>query len=68
MLEKGYRMYIDSYTNQQFFVIANEKLAELEGLEVVDNWGAFDENSSVVRITTSWATTPEMVDYLLGLM
>ncbi|MBE6759020.1 MAG: aminotransferase class V-fold PLP-dependent enzyme, partial [Ruminococcaceae bacterium] len=68
MLEKGYRLYIDSYTNQQFFVIANEKLAELEGLAVVDNWGAFDENSSVVRITTSWATTPEMADYLLGLM
>ncbi len=68
MIEKGYRLYIDSYTNQQFFVIANEKLAQLEGLVVVDNWGAYDENSSVVRITTSWATTPEMVDYLLGLM
>ena len=68
MIGKGYRLYIDSYTNQQFFVIANEKLAQLEGLVVVDNWGAFDENSSVVRITTSWATTPQMVDYLLALM
>ena len=68
MVEKGYRLYLDSFTNQQFFVISNDKLAQLEGLVVVDNWGAFDENSSVVRITTSWATTQEMVDYLIALM
>jgi len=68
MIAKGYRQYMDSPTNQQFFVISDEKLAQLEGLVVVDNWGAFDESSSIVRITTSWATTDEMVDYLLGLM
>ena len=68
MTEKGYKLYIDSYTNQQFFVIPNEKLAALEGLAVLDNWGAYDENSSVVRIAASWATTEEMVDYLLALM
>ncbi len=68
MIAKGYRQYMDSPTNQQFFVISNEKLAQLEGLVVLDNWGAFDDNSSIVRITASWATTVEMVDYLLGLM
>jgi len=68
MIEKGYRVYLDSYTNQQFFVISDEKLAQLEGLVVLDNWGPFDNDSSVVRITTSWATTDEAVDYLLSLM
>ncbi len=68
LLEKNYKLYLDSYTNQQFFIIPNSKLAELEGKVVVDNWGAYDENSSVVRITTSWATKEEAVDYLLELM
>lgn len=68
LLDKGYRLYLDSYTNQQFFVIPNRKLEELDGLVVLDNWGAFDADSSIVRITASWATTEEAVDYLLSLM
>ncbi len=68
LLEKNYRLYLDSYTNQQFFIVPNSKLTELEGKAVVDNWGAYDENSSIVRITTSWATTEEAVDYLISLM
>ncbi len=28
--EKGYEFYIDSPTNQQFFIIDNKKLEELE--------------------------------------
>lgn len=27
---KGYRLYFDSPTNQQFFILSNEKIAELE--------------------------------------
>ncbi len=68
LLEKSYRLYLDSYTNQQFFIIPNSKLAELEGKAVLDNWGKYDENSSIVRIATSWATTEEAADYLIGLM
>ncbi len=68
LLEKNYRLYLDSYTNQQFFIIPDEKLESLEGKAILDNWGAYDENSSIVRITTSWATTEEAVDYLLELM
>lgn len=68
LLEKNYKLYLDSYTNQQFFIIPNEKLSELEGKAVLDNWGAYDGHSSIVRITTSWATTEEAADYLIGLM
>ncbi len=68
LLEKNYKLYLDSYTNQQFFIIPNEKLSELGSEAVLDNWGAYDEHSSIVRITTSWATTEEMADYLLERM
>lgn len=68
LLEKGYRLHLDSYTNQQFFIVPNDKLAQIEGKVVLDNWGAYDETSSVVRITTSWATSEEAVDYLISLM
>lgn len=29
-INKGYRLYFDSPTNQQFFILSNEKIAELE--------------------------------------
>ena len=29
-LEKGYQLYFDSPTNQQFFILSNEKISELE--------------------------------------
>ncbi len=67
-LEKGYRAYLDSYTNQQFFILENEKLKELLEKVVVDDWGPVDESHSLIRITTSWATTEEAVDYLISLI
>jgi len=67
-LNKGYKAYIDSYTNQQFFVLSNEKLGELLEKVVVDNWGPLDDEHSLIRITTGWATTEEAVDYLISLI
>ena len=67
--EKGYRVYIDSPTNQQFFVISEKKLASLLENIVVDDWGVIDaENNHVIRVTTSWATKDEAVDYLIDLL
>lgn len=67
-LEKGYKAYLDSYTNQQFFILENQKLKELLEKVVVDDWGPVDENYSLIRVTTSWATTEEAVDYLISLI
>ena len=67
-LEKGYKAYLDSYTNQQFFILKNEKLKELLEKVVVDDWGPVDENHSLIRVTTSWATTEDAVDYLISLI
>ncbi len=66
--EKGYRVYTDSYTNQQFFVIGKEKLAELSEHIAVDDWGEVEEGYHLIRVTTSWATTDEAVDYLISLL
>lgn len=65
-LEKGYEMYSDSYTNQQFFLISNEKLAELSETFAVDDWGPVDEKRRLIRITTSWATTEKMADAFIA--
>lgn len=66
--EKGYKTYFDSYTNQQFFVMSEEKYNELSEKVVIDNWGPMGEGEVLVRITTSWATEEAAVDYLLSLI
>ena len=67
-VNKGYRVYLDSYTNQQFFILPNEKLTALLEKVVVDNWGPYDKDHCLIRVTTSWATTEEAVDYLISLI
>ena len=68
LLKKGYRQYIDSYTNQQFFIIPKEIFAEVSDRVILDNWGEYDSDAYVCRITTSWATTEESVKYLLQIL
>lgn len=63
--EKGYRFYIDSITNQQFVIVDNEKLQEIEKNFGVNYEKRLDENHMVIRICTSWATKEENVDKLL---
>lgn len=56
---KGYKMFLETSTNQQFVLIENQKLKELEKNVGVSFWEKYDENQSVVRLATSWATTDE---------
>ena len=66
MVDKGYKLYIDSPTNQQFFVIGNDRLAQLQQHIGVDIIEAADQHHTVIRLCTSWATTTEQVDQLLA--
>ena len=64
--EKGYPIYLDSTTNQQFVVFEDSKVAELAkhvGFNFIEKVGA---SHSVVRFATSWATTDEQVDELIS--
>lgn len=56
---KGYRFFLDSPTNQQFIVLENEKLHELEKQVRFDFWEPVDDSHSAVRFATSWATTED---------
>lgn len=67
-LDKGYQLYFDSPTNQQFFVISNDKIKELEQKVKFAIWEKYDDNHRVVRFATSWATTEENVEELLKLI
>ncbi|MDD3164915.1 MAG: beta-eliminating lyase-related protein [Oscillospiraceae bacterium] len=68
LLEKGYRLAIDSPTNQQFVVMENDRLRRLDGQVTYGVWEKADENHTVIRFATSWATEPHAVDALLALL
>ena len=62
--DKGYKFFIDSPTNQQFVIIENSKLRELEKQVAVGFWEKYDEDHTVIRFATSWATTDADLDTL----
>lgn len=55
--EKGYSLYLDSPTNQQFVILENAKMEELKENVRFSVWEPYDENHTVVRFATCWATT-----------
>lgn len=57
--ERGLRMYIDSPTNQQFVVLPNEQMHQLEQQVQFTHWGPFDADHFICRFVTSWATKEE---------
>ncbi len=64
--EKGYSFYVDSPTNQQFIILENEKMNELKKNVSFNFWQALDDDHTVVRLATSWATKMEEVEKLLA--
>lgn len=56
---KGYRSFIDSPTNQQFFVLPNDVVDRLLPHASFEYWGPRGETESKVRFVTSWETTEE---------
>ena len=64
LLAKGYRLHIDSPTNQQFFVLPNREIDRLSQYATFELWGPRGKEEFVVRFVTSWATTDEQIDAL----
>ncbi|MGI6224308.1 MAG: threonine aldolase family protein [Prevotella sp.] len=64
LTEAGFKAYIDSPTNQQFVIIPTNKAHELMKKVAFEIWGPYNENESVCRFVTSWATTDEELDEL----
>ena len=66
--EKGYELYVDSYTNQQFFLVTEKELEKICRKVVVDDWGPIAEGKHLIRVATCWATTEEAVDLLISVL
>ncbi|GIO10050.1 amino acid lyase [Brevibacillus reuszeri] len=64
-IEKGYSFRYDSVTNQQFPILHHDVLSELGKKYSFSLWEKFDDNHSVVRFCTSWATKKENVEMLI---
>ena len=56
---------LDSPTNQQFPILPDAVLEQLNTKYAFEFQGKADETHSIVRICTSWATKEENVDLLL---
>lgn len=67
-LEKGYKSFIDSPTNQQFFTLPNSVIDNLLPEASFEYWGPRGETESKVRFVVSWETTDADIDRLQTLL
>ena len=65
---KGYKLQLDSPTNQQFVCLPNETINRLLQHATFELWGPRGEKETVVRFVTSWATREEDVDAFIRLL
>lgn len=65
-VSKGYQLYLDSPTNQQFFVLPNDVMDRLAEICTFEVWGTRGETHTTVRFVTSWATRQENVEALIA--
>lgn len=60
----GYKIMIDSPTNQQFVELPNNVIDQLRKNVSFDYWGPRGKEQSIVRFVTSWATSKSDIDEL----
>ena len=65
-VDKGYKLYASSPTNQVFLVLSHEKIAELEKNFAFEAFGHVDDTHEAMRFVCSWATREENVDALIA--
>lgn len=68
LLAKGYTLYMDSYTNQQFPVFDKATLERVRKEVAVTLWEWLDEDHAIVRMATTWSTTEEDLKRLYTLL
>ena len=67
-VRKGYPLFIDSPTNQQFFLLDAVQLARLQSRVAFSVWQPLSDGRTAVRFVTSWATTDEQLEELEKLL
>lgn len=66
--DKGYKIFIDSPTNQQFVCLPNDEIDRLSQYAGFELWGPKGKKESKVRFVTNWATTEEEVNAFIELL
>lgn len=66
-LDRGYPLYIDSPTNQQFVILTKEEAEEIGKHARYEYWEPHGDDQ-VVRFATSWATEEAAVDALAAIL
>lgn len=62
--EKGFIFFIETVSNQIFIVLENSKLENLRKSVSFGYWERLDDDHTVVRFATSWATNENDIDKL----
>ena len=65
LVKKGYQLFIDSPTNQQFILLDDDRLKELSEHVRYGFWEKYDDTHTVIRLATDWATTDEDIEELM---
>ena len=68
MKQKGYALYMENPTNQVFVITENQTLDSLKEQLSYGFWEKYDENHTIIRIATSWATAEEDVEKLKNIL
>ena len=68
LITKGYQLFIDSPTNQQFVILNNKTMENLKSKVSFSYWEVFDESTTVVRFATSWATSRNDIERLMEIL
>lgn len=55
--EKGWEFFLETPTNQQFVIADNGRLPALSEKVSYGFWGKYDDDRTVIRFCTSWATS-----------
>jgi threonine aldolase len=66
--QRGYRFSINSPTNQQFVILPNDKVRQLEQRVQFTHWAPCGKDAFECRFVTSWATTSKDIDTLAQLL
>lgn len=62
--ERGFSFFLETPTNQQFILMEDKRLAPFSEKVSFSYWEKADEEHTVIRLATSWATTDEELDEL----
>ena len=63
-----YQLFFPTPTNQIFVVMPNPVLPELAKKVAYGFWEKYDENHTVIRFATSWATRTEDTEALIAIL